>query len=201
MSINYDLYNLSFPDLIGESRLFKDFWIVRTSRTMTKYDFMDILYLERRAEMKKLLQLMIVLSLCVLWFSIVEGEDWRLFCRNIDFYYYDNGNINRPYDKFKNIVSVWQRIIYQESSVNRIVDHLGPKYEDLAESISLIEIDCSTKNAWTKSVVFYGSKDRIIDTTCKTKENWNLITPETPLDKLYKAVCPQKKTADAVSHK
>jgi hypothetical protein len=144
--------------------------------------------------MKKLLQLMIVLSLCVLWISIVLGEDWRLFCRNIDFYYYDNGNINRPYDKFKNIVSVWQKIAYMESSVNRIADHLGPKYADLAESISLIEIDCHTKKTQTKSVVFYDSKDRVIDTTCKTKDNWKLIAPETPLDKLYNAVCPQKKT-------
>ncbi len=144
---------------------------------------------------KKLLQVTVVLSLYVFCFSTVRGEDWRFFCKNIDFYYYDNGNINRPYDKFKNIVSVWQKIIYQESSVNRIADHLGPKYADLAESISLVEIDCSTKNVQTKSIVFYDSKDRVIDTTCKTKENWKLITPETPLDKLYKAVCPQKKTA------
>jgi hypothetical protein len=145
--------------------------------------------------MRKLFQLTVVLSLCVLWFSTSEGEDWRFFARNIDYYYYDNGNINQPYDKFENIVSVWQKIIYQESSVNRISDYLGPKYADLAESISLIEIDCSTKNAWTKSVVFYDSKDRVIDTTCKTKENWKLITPETPLDKLYKSVCFQKKSA------
>jgi hypothetical protein len=137
-------------------------------------------------------RLFIFLSIFLFWFSTAEGEDWRLFCKYTDFYSYDNANINRPYEKFKNIVSVWQKITYEESSVTRISDHLGPKYADLAESISLIEIDCSTKNAQTKSVTLYDSKDKIIDMTCKTKDNWKLITPDSPMDKLYKAVCPPK---------
>jgi hypothetical protein len=32
---------MSFPDLIGESSVFNDFWIVRSSRTMTNTDFMN----------------------------------------------------------------------------------------------------------------------------------------------------------------
>ena len=37
-------YVLSFHDLIGESSLFNRFWIVRSSRTMTIYDFVHRYY-------------------------------------------------------------------------------------------------------------------------------------------------------------
>ena len=41
LSINFEFTIMSFHDLIGESSLFNRFWIVRSSRTMTKHDFMD----------------------------------------------------------------------------------------------------------------------------------------------------------------
>ncbi len=41
MSINYDSSGLSFPDPIGESSLFKKFWILWSSQRMTIAEFMD----------------------------------------------------------------------------------------------------------------------------------------------------------------
>ena len=60
MSISNELYNLSFPDLIGEPSIFNPGcfrnWIVRSSRTMTKYDFMDRLYLCKIMDIKAYLE-------------------------------------------------------------------------------------------------------------------------------------------------
>jgi hypothetical protein len=140
--------------------------------------------------MRNLLHLTIVLSLCILCVSQVKGEDWVFYTRYGDSFFYDRKNINNPYEDFKNIIGVWQKIIYDNESVDRITAHLGVKYADLTESISMIEIDCSKKYAQTKAITYYDAKGKIIDTKCKTKDDWKEITPESsPLDKLYKAVC------------
>ena len=41
LSKNKELSYPSFPDLIWESSIFNRFWIVRSSRTMTKHEFLD----------------------------------------------------------------------------------------------------------------------------------------------------------------
>ena len=46
MTNSFNLSRLSFPDLIGESSFFNRFWIVRSSWTMTKSEFINRLLLE-----------------------------------------------------------------------------------------------------------------------------------------------------------
>lgn len=142
---------------------------------------------------RSLLQLAIVFSLCILCVSNVMGEDWVFYTRYGDSFFYDRKNINNPYEDFKNIIGVWQKIVYDDESINRITAHLGVKYADLTESISMVEMDCSKKCAQTKAITYYDVKGKIIETKRTSKEDWKEITPKSPLHKLYKAVCPHEK--------
>ncbi|MCG2721485.1 MAG: hypothetical protein L6290_05650 [Thermodesulfovibrionales bacterium] len=139
-----------------------------------------------------MLEITVVLSLCIFWIPQAEGNEWKFFCRNTDYYFYDSENINYPYDNLKKIVSVWQKIIYEEESIERISAYLGSRYANLVESVSLVEIDCLNKKAQTKSKTFYDSADRVIETSLEIKQDWKKITPDSPFSKLYKSVCHSK---------
>ena len=139
---------------------------------------------------RRLLQCTIVLLLCVLGASTAKGEDWVFYTRYGDSFFYDRQNINNPYENCRNVIGVWQKIVYDNESVDRITAHLGVKYADLTESISMIEIDCSRGHAQTKAVTFYDTKGHVIDTKYTTKDDWKEITLRSPLSKLFMAVCP-----------
>lgn len=138
----------------------------------------------------------LLLALFVFLFSFfvvldVQAEDWVSYCRYGDFFYYDSATVTRPYENFKSINCVRQKIVYEANSVKRIAAHLGPKYAHLKESISMIEIDCLTRKAQIKSTTFYDSRGMEIESSSKTRPDWKLITRESPpLDILYKIICP-----------
>jgi hypothetical protein len=140
--------------------------------------------------MKKLFQLAAVFFACTLWFSTVKGEDWVFYAGYPDFFFYDQENINNPRENSQDIIGVWQKIIYAESSVARISEHLGERYTDLTESVSLVEINCLSKDVQTKAVTYYDSRGAVIYTTHRTKDSWEEMTPASPLNKIYRAVCP-----------
>jgi hypothetical protein len=128
--------------------------------------------------------------LCVLSVPKARGEDWVFYARYGDSFFYDRKSINTPYEEFKHVIGVWQKIVYDNESVDRITAHLGLKYADLTESISMVEIDCSIKYAQTKAITYYDTNGKIIEAKSITKDDWKKIIPESPpLDKLYKAVC------------
>jgi len=139
--------------------------------------------------MKKLVQLATVFFACFLWFSTVKGEDWVFYEGYPDFFYYDQKNINNPDENSQDIVGVWQKIIYADKSISRISGHLGEQYSDLVESVSLVEINCFSKDAQIKAITYYNSKGWVIHTSHRTKDSWEEIIPSSPLNKLYKAVC------------
>ena len=143
--------------------------------------------------MKIFLLLTIVFLVCCLSFSTVLGEEWIYYTRDTDTYYFDRENINSLHENSPGIVGVWQKVVYAGKSVSRIADHLGAEYGDLTESISLVEINCISGEAQTKAITYYDSEGRIIETNHKTKDDWQEVTPHTPLRKLFKAVCPPKK--------
>jgi Surface-adhesin protein E len=143
--------------------------------------------------MKRFLQLAIVFLVCLLSFATVWGEEWIYYGRYTDSYYFDREDINNPDENSHNIVGVWQKIVYTEKSVSRIADLLGEQYADLAESVSLVELNCASAEAQIKAITYYDSKGRIIHTSHKTKDDWKEVIPSFPLHKLYKAVCSSKR--------
>ena len=143
--------------------------------------------------MRKFFQLTTVFFACFLWFSTVKGEDWVFYEGYPDFFYYDQENINNPDENSQDIVGVWQKIIYADKSISRISGHLGVQYSDLVESVSLVEINCFSKDAQVKAITYYNSKGWVIHTSHRTKDSWEEIIPLSPLHKLYKAVCLSKR--------
>lgn len=133
--------------------------------------------------------------LCVFAYIIPEAnaEDWRLFIRYGDFFYYDKENINYPYEGNKNIIGIWQKQVYDKESSLRIAAHLGKKYADLKESISMVEINCFTKKIQTKAITHYTYKGLVIETQNRTRPDWKAIVPDSPTEALYQRVCPFKK--------
>jgi hypothetical protein len=146
----------------------------------------------REDRMKKLVQFAAVFFACFLWFSTVRGEDWIYYSSYPDFLFYDRENINNPIENSQDILGVWKKIVYAESSVARISEHLGERYADLRESVSLVEINCLSKEVQTKAVTYYDSRGAVIYTSHRTKDSWEEIIPESPLNKIYKAVCPSQ---------
>ena len=140
--------------------------------------------------MKKFMLIM-AFPLCMAWLSTAEAEEWVLYCRYQDIFYYDRDSVAQPYENFDTIKCVRQKTVYEGKSAARIAAHLGPKYAYLKESVSMIEIDCLRKKAQTKSTVFYDSGGSEIDSSSKTRPDWKLITIDSPpLDILYKIICP-----------
>jgi hypothetical protein len=139
---------------------------------------------------KNFLRLTILLSLCVLSVSKARGEEWVFYARHNDAFFYDRNSINNPHEGLKDVIGVWQKIIYDDESVDRISAHLGVKYADLAESISMIEIDCAKKMTQCKAVTFYDLNGKVLDTKNTTKDDWKEITIESPMHILYKVLCP-----------
>jgi hypothetical protein len=140
--------------------------------------------------MKKLFQLATVFFACTLWFSTVKGENWVFYASYPDFFFYDQESINNPSENSQDIIGVWQKIVYSEQSVARISEHLGERYSDLRESVSLVEINCLSKDVQTKAITYYDSRGAVIYTSHRTKDSWEEIIPESPRHKIYKAVCP-----------
>ena len=140
--------------------------------------------------MKIFLQLTIVFLGCFFRLQLFWGEEWIFYARYTDSYYFDRENINNPDENSHDIVGVWQKIVYADTSISRISDHLGEQYSDLAESVSLVEMNCLSAEAQIKAITYYDSKGGIIHTSHKTKDDWKEVIPFFPLHKLYKAVCP-----------
>lgn len=141
--------------------------------------------------MKKLFQIATLFFACTLWFSTVKGEDWVFYAGYPDFLFYDLESINNPRENSRDIIGVWQKIVYAENSVSRISEHMGGRYSDLRESVSLVEINCLSKNVQTKAVTYYDSGGAVIHTSHRTKDSWEEIIPQSPMNKIYKAVCPK----------
>jgi hypothetical protein len=145
--------------------------------------------------MKKSFIIVFVWPLFLFFFtSMAWGEDWRLYFKYKDFLFYDGDNINKPYENQENILSVWEKTVYDKESLVRISGHLGDEYSDLEESRALIEIDCKNKYSQTMAITYYNTKGEIIAAVQKTKLDWKKIVADTPMDRLCRTICPRKRT-------
>jgi hypothetical protein len=127
-----------------------------------------------------------------LYADTAQGEDWTYFTRYKDNFYYDRESITYPLAPYKGIISLWQKIVYDQESSFSMSEKLGGKYSDVYESLHLIVLNCKKKQVQVKSISYYDSKGRIIDYSYKERTQWQQITPDTPCENLYWRVCPQE---------
>jgi hypothetical protein len=135
-----------------------------------------------------------LLLICSLFLFVgtSTGEDWQFISRYKDNFYYDKASITYPVKDYTQILSLWQKIVYEKESAFRIAEELGDKYSDVHESLHLIELHCKRKEIQVRSISYYDSGGRIIDYSHMERSDWKPIPADTPYEELFWMVCPQK---------
>ena len=129
----------------------------------------------------------ILIGFIIFGHAEVWGEDWKLFGRDeYGEYYYDAESVNPMPDY---IVSVWTREISSSKSVVDMVNRFGIVYSDLGYINTLWEVDCIGRKFRAVEVVCYSTSNSFIDSPKVSGAEWKLITPDSMLDILSKAVC------------
>ena len=126
--------------------------------------------------------------------AIGADPDWVYFDFNLakDFVYVDRANISKPYPNY-DIIRVHQKTVYKNRTVNISADRLGNTYNDLQESIEVIDIYCSKKKYLSRSITFYDSDGVIIESSDNFDSNyWVSIPQNTALETLFKMICAKK---------
>lgn len=88
------------------------------------------------------------------------------------------------------IVRVQQKEIYGEKHLMRIRDRLGSIYEDLTETVNLIEINCRDQQSRVESVAQYNSAGALISTHKNQGREWKAIPRNSAVNLLYELCCP-----------
>jgi hypothetical protein len=101
--------------------------------------------------------------ICLLFFSSlpVTASDWQYYIsdRNGSRVFYDRESISRS----DHMVMVQQKIIYNDHALSHIIERMGTRYEDLAEIVNSLEINCAEKQIKEKSITYVSSKGAVID--------------------------------------
>jgi hypothetical protein len=152
---------------------------------------------KRRARVKKTLFWVALFFLLFFLYkqSAAAEPDWIYFDFSLakDFLYIDRANISRPYPSY-DIFRVHQKTVYKNRTVNITADRRGKTYNNLRESIEIIDIYCSKKKYLSRSITFYDADGEMIEKTDNFDSNyWVSIPPDTSLETLFRMVCTEKK--------
>jgi len=139
--------------------------------------------------MKKNISVTIAIALSFLLnASIVDAADWQFYdtARNGNSFFYDRGNVTDS----NGLLKIYQKEGYQENALFRLREKLGAKYSDLAEIVNLIEIDCPNERSRIRSVTYYNSDKKAIETRDKGDAEWTPVSQRSELKTLYELCCP-----------
>jgi hypothetical protein len=118
--------------------------------------------------------------------SVSWGADWKLLnFTDSSYFFYDAEDITHP---SKDIVRVWEKVVYTERGIEEVIAELGEDYENLKETKTLIEINCKERNFRYLSVVHY-AEDKTVIRTRDIGSKWQLIIPESIVEFQYKEFC------------
>jgi hypothetical protein len=139
--------------------------------------------------MKKKISVIIVVALSFfLKAPAANSADWQYYetARNGDSFFYDTGNVTSS----NGILKIYQKEAYLENTLFRLRDRLGPKYSDLTEIVNLIELDCPNERSKIKSITYYDSDGKAIETRDKVSSEWTPVSQKLELNRLYELCCP-----------
>ena len=138
----------------------------------------------------KLGVILFIIGLIISYNVEVWGADWKAYGASeiMGVYYYDASSITHP---SKNIVRVWDKIVFSERGVIDAAKKLGERYKNTSFAISLTEFECIKKKTRILKCVFYSKDERIILPSSEqpSKTEWDFIIPGTMADTLHNAVC------------
>jgi len=140
-------------------------------------------------KMKKKISVIIVVALSFFFKApAANSADWQYYdaARNGSSFFYDRGNVTNS----NGILKIYQKEAYQENALFRLRERLGAKYSDLTEIVNLIEIDCPNERSRTRSVTYYDSDGKAIETRDKGGAEWAPISQKSELTRLCELCCP-----------
>jgi len=129
----------------------------------------------------------ILFGFIIFGYAEVWGADWRLLGRDDEgIRYYDAEGITRP---SKSIARVWTNWIYTEKGVTEVVRESGRKYENLRNTLTLWELNCSDKMMHVLQVTHYSSDGHTLLSVSRDTAKWEFIPPHSITEALFKEIC------------
>ena len=101
-------------------------------------------------------------------------------------FYFDNENIIESEGTLK----VKEKEVYKEDIFARLKERLGEKYSDLTDIVNLIEIDCPGKRSRVRSITYYTSDGKVMDSQNRTDPDWLFIPQKSEVNILHEICCP-----------
>ncbi len=119
--------------------------------------------------------------------ALVNAANWQYLGpgKNDIIFYFDNENII----KSEGTLKVKQKEVYSEQIFTRLKDRLGEKYADLTDIVNLIEIDCPGKRSRIRSITYYDSAGKAIDSLNRRDPEWLFIPQESAVNILHELYC------------
>jgi hypothetical protein len=88
----------------------------------------------------------------------------------------------------ENIIKVWVEAVYSEEGRLDEAAKLGGEYNNLTDSIALVEIDCKNKWHHVSMLSVYSMEGEVIISDVRERER-DFIVPEAILENFYKTAC------------
>jgi hypothetical protein len=123
--------------------------------------------------------------------------EWKML------YEYDEGIMFYATDKVivssKNTVRVWTRLRYNSAFVSKMVKKYGYEFLRAAYSEQLIDVNCAEHKIMLWDSYMFSNKSELLMHTPPRSE-WMSPPPESPMEYLYKEVCPLPEFREGIKH-
>jgi hypothetical protein len=125
---------------------------------------------------------------------IGSSDDWVEFGRltNGDVFLYNKVRIKH---RTKDIVQVWDKCVYSDEGRETEIQEKRKRgsstegYDNLSNTMSLIEIDCKKQMSQFLSITDYDTDGKILFNHSYDNPTWSHILPESAMDVLRGKVC------------
>ena len=119
--------------------------------------------------------------------SRVWGTDWKFVGTTVDhFVYYDAEDITRP---SKNVVGVWEKIVYTDKPVINRVGKFGSHYATVEYTLNLWEFNCTDGTSRLLTTNSFSKDGEVLQSSNYTAAEWEFIPRDSIRKALYETVC------------
>jgi len=125
--------------------------------------------------------------------SLSYSAEWEIYSKtDLNTFYYDKKNIKHMPN---NVIRVWTKLLYSDSGKERLIKTLGDDdFKNLANSVSLIQINCTQMTYDVLNIAYYDSKGSVIISSEKPQDKTEeFVMPDSTTEKLYEIVCKETK--------
>ena len=117
------------------------------------------------------------------------GEDWKLCTQSNDgtAYYYDVARVTQVRE---GVLRFWGKAIPSAEAVKRFAK-IDPKFKELNNIISLIEVSCTERKRKPLWIIFYGKDGVAIENVELTldESDWEVVLPGSVQEAILDALC------------